>query len=426
MAENLILPVPDMLQATYLVPTGGGSAAAKQHAIAALRTRVPDPVGTVARKMLEVGAVRVASVPGSAIPALPAELQEHLGIDRDALDFVSHASSFVSFSAAWPPGWPPVHEAAARGCAAALAADLGAPLVDTFVPIVLEADSAIAALPDAASQLKLSEWVLVLQSAASGGLWMTTKGMGRFGLPELQVLNVPPQLGSPWTSLLLGVCARLLDLWLNALRARDGAAFVEVPSVFEVGEADVADVYSADPQGGGRVLVRLSFDPAADDSADSFLTVQPPDDVPFSAGEYLAYASSEVLGDPGQEVRYLPQTSAMKQAIQAARSELPTVRSRFTDGDLPLGARLMVKHARETSDRTEYPWAYVNSWNDPATVLGSSASDGVHDAQVRAGRPIVVGADAIVDWAIWVEGRGIIEGGVTNAVALRQGRPAGQ
>lgn len=420
-AENLILPVPGLLHATYLVPAGRDREEAKQLAEAALRVWVPDPVGTVARKMLNVGAVRVASLSSSAIPPLPVEFQEHLGVDPELLHLVSSASEFVSFDAAWPPGWPPVHEAATRACAAALAAELAVPLVDSFVPKVLVPEAAIATLPDAASNLTLREWVLVFQSAGSGGLWMTTKGMGRFGLPELQVFNVPPQLGSPWSSLLLGVCARLLDLWLDALRARDGAAFRKVPALIEISEADVAGAYNADSQGGGCVLVRLAFDPAPIDTVDSFLTVQPPDDFQSSIGEYLAHACAEVFGDPVREVRYLSPTGDMERVIRAARAALPAVRDRFIGGDLPLDARLMVKHALKTPTGTEYPWVYVNSWADPATVLGNSAADAVRDPRVREGRPIVISADSIIDWAVWIDGEGIVEGGATNTAAVSGG-----
>ena len=75
--------------------------------------------------------------------------------------------------------------------------------------------------------------------------------------------------------------------------------------------------------------------------------------------------------------------------------------------------------AVKISGETEYPWAYVNSWADPATVLASSAADAISDPHVRAGRPIVIDAAAIVDWAVWGDWQGIIEGGATNSLALR-------
>jgi hypothetical protein len=54
---------------------------------------------------------------------------------------------------------------------------------------------------------------------------------------------------------------------------------------------------------------------------------------------------------------------------------------------------------------------------DPARVLGNSAGDATLDAGIRAGRPIVVDAGTIIDWAIWIDGKGIVEGGQTNVIA---------
>lgn len=422
MADDLLLPVPELLHATYLVPTDIGNTEAKRRSQTALPVQVPSPVGAAAGKMLAAGAVRVASLPSSALPPMPAEFQEHLGVDYGLVQAIVTARRFVSFSVTWPPGWPPVHEAVGRACAAALASELSVPLVDSFIPKVVAPGAAISALPDAESNLRLSDWVLVFQSAGHNGLWLTTKGIGRFGLPELQVFNVPPQLGGAWTDLLLGVCGRLLDLWLDGLRMRNGSGFVHVPGVLAVGEDDVADAYRAESRGGRSVPVRLVFDPASDGTADSFLTIQPPDDFRASAGEYLAYACGEVFGDLARDVRYLPPADDMEQAIQSARAALWSARGRFINGELPSGALLMVKHTVKTPHGTEHPWAYVNSWNDPAAILGNSAADAVHDPRVHAGRPVVIGAETVIDWAVWVDGQGIVEGGSTNTVALTLGK----
>jgi hypothetical protein len=103
--------------------------------------------------------------------------------------------------------------------------------------------------------------------------------------------------------------------------------------------------------------------------------------------------------------------------MQAAREALPAVRARFLAGDLPPRAQLMIKHEISVPGQAEYPWAYVTSWADPARVLGNSAGDATLDPGIRAGRPIVVAAETIIDWAIWVDGKGIVEGGQTNVIA---------
>ena len=422
MTENLVLPVQEILSAVYLVPATLPDQAVKERVKSALSAHVPDPVGLVARKMLDVGAVMVAVRPSSGLPPLPVALQKHLGVPQELLQAVTSASQFVVSSASWPPGWPPIHESVARACAAALAAEMNVPVVDSFIPKVLAAEPAIAALPGADYKVRLADWVLVFQSAGSAGLWMTTKGLGRFGLPELQVHNVPPQLGGPWTYVLGGLASRLLDLWLDTLRQRDGAAFAEVPAEVEVSEADVASAYDTAALGGGHAAVRLTFDPAPGDHTDSFLTVQPPDDYRGSAGEYMSDACAALFGAPEPDVRYLARTEAMNQAMRTAKESLPAARERFLAEDLPPQARLMVKYEMTAAGGSEYPWAYVTSWKSPEKVLGSSAGDALKDPVIRAGRPVVIDAATIIDWAVWIDGQGIVEGGQTNAIAVRQGR----
>jgi hypothetical protein len=472
-----------MLSAVYLVPVEQDSDSARSLIDSALPSRAPDPLGAVAADMLSRGAAQVAVMPALADPPVPEDLQKTLGVPPELLEAVTSATRFAVVRAMWLPSWPPLHELVARACAGVLAAEVAAPLVDTSIPQVLSAERALATLQPPPVLLTLSQWVLVFISAGPRGLWLTTKGLSRFGLPELRVENVPPQLGEHWNVIMNGIAAKVFALWFQALRKKDsgasgssvasglhegpgssgaseasgsskasgspeasgpgdsGVAFVQIPDLIVVSEADVARAHNTAPKGGryAQTLFRLAFDPASDPGEDSFLTVQPPDDFPGSAGEYFAQACTAIFGPAEQDVRYLPPTQAMDDAIAAARAALPAARSRFLAGDIPSRARLMVKHrialpaapdgGGPSSDGlhggnggngggTEYPWAYVNSWDDPATVLASAAADAELDPGIRAGRPIVIAADAIVDWAIWVDGEGVVEGGLTNRVAM--------
>jgi len=417
-AEDLILPVPRLMSAVYLVPVVLSAAAARDRAAAGLAARVTSPVGVAARMMLDDGTVTVAAVPSSSLPPFGGRLRESLGVDPGLVRVVTAAGEFVMIRAVSSPGWPPMHEWAGRACAAVLAAEAGVPLVDTVTLQVLTADVALRTLPAAEDErFRLTDWVLVFQSAGPGGLRMTTKGLGRFGLPELQVRNVPPQLGRAWTRVLNGVASRLLVIWLRTLRDQAGSAFAQLPELLEVREGDIARAYDDPRADGPAVAVRLTFDPSPEDNADSFVSIQPPDDYPASAGEFMARVHAALFGQSGQEIRHLAPSQEMDRAMRAAREALPAVRARFLAGDLPPRAQLMIKHEISAPGRAEYPWAYVTSWTDPDRVLGNSAGDAALDPAIRAGRPIVVDAGAIIDWAIWIDGRGIVEGGQTNVIA---------
>jgi hypothetical protein len=424
-AEDLILPVPRLMSAVYLVPVALSAQDAKDRTAAGLSARLVSPLGVAARMMLDAGTVIVEAKPSSSLPPLPGWLQENLGVAPELVRAVTEAGEFVVVRALCQPGWPPMHEWAGRACAAVLAEQAGVPLVDTGTRRVLAADAALRTLPAAdGAGFRLADWMLVFQSTGSAGLWMTTKGLSRFGPPELQVRNVPPQLGDAWTQVLTGLASGLLGTWLNALRDRAEPAFASVPAVLEVREGDIARGYDArGREGPAAAAVRLTFDPSPQDDEDSFLTVQPPDDYPASAGEFLAGVCAALFGPPAREIRYLAPSDEMEKAMRAARKGLPAVRARFLAGDLPPRARLMVKHEISVAGRAEYPWAYVTSWSDPARILGNSAGDATLDPGIRAGRPIVVDSATIIDWAIWIDGRGIVEGGQTNVIAQGHAAP---
>ena len=424
MAEDLILPVPKILSAVYLVPVALSAQAAKDRVTAELSARMTGPVGVAARMMLDAGALSLEAVPSSSLPALPGQLQASLGIAPELVSVVTGATEFVVVQALSVPGWPPMHEWAGRACAAVLAAHAGVPLVDTGTPGVLAADAALRSLPGDGGRFRLADWMLVFQSPGSGGLWTTTMGLGRFGLPELQVRNVPPQLGKAWARVLTGLASRVLGAWLNALRDRAEPAFAQLPAVLEVSQADIArallipgDVPVA---GGKAATVRLTSDPSPQESVGNFLSVHPPDDYPASAGEYLTGVCTALFGSHELQVMHLAPSDEMEQAMRAAREALPAVRARYLAGDLPPQAQLMIKHEISAPGQAEYPWAYVTSWADPARVLGNSAGDATLDPGIRAGRPIVVDAGTIIDWAIWIDGEGIVEGGQTNVIAQRR------
>ena len=442
MSGSIILPIPELLAATYLIPATLSTGAAQERAREAVAARLDPSLASMVLATLDLPMLVIFEArSGQDVPPLPVMLQRHLGASPEQVRTVDAAASFIEIRGLYRVGWPPVQQWAARAAAAALAADLGVPVVDGFIPRILNAETALAALPGEDLAVRLSDWVLVLRSQGALGLWFTTKGLGRFGLPELQIRNVPPQLARPATVAVTGLASRLLDLWLAALGEAGEAAFAQIPALVEVTGADVACGYTptprgaglidaalsgagldgagpACPPGAGRARVQLTFDPATDDSSDSYLTVLPPGDWPASAGEHLAAVCSALLGAPERDVRKVRAGKAMQQAMTRARESLPSVRARFLSGELGPDQHLLLKHKVAAADGNEYVWAYATSWSQPSRVLASSADDADYDPRIRVGRPIVIDAAAIVDWAIWIDGSGIVEGGWTNDVAL--------
>jgi hypothetical protein len=153
-----------------LVPVSLPAGAAREKARAAVSRRIGDHLRGAVDHLLGTPLVTVISQRSSELPPFPADYQRHLGVAPELIGAFGSAPELIAIRAVYHPGWPPLHEFTARASAAALAADLGAPVLDTFVPRLLSAEAALATLPGA-DQFKLADWVLVFsrrESAASG------------------------------------------------------------------------------------------------------------------------------------------------------------------------------------------------------------------------------------------------------------------
>ena len=233
------------------------------------------------------------------------------------------------------------------------------------------------------------DWVTIPQSRGELGYWFTTRGLRRYGLPELQTLDVPGSLTGPWTNALTGIAQRLVDEWQAALESDDRPSFVEIPSVFSLSEADVARAFGLAPRGGGRARIRLRLDPAPDPESEVFLTVIPPDDFPLSAGEYIADVCNALWGAPVPNIRRRPHDPAMEEAMAAARAALPRARELLRAREVDLAARLIVKYRLPIDGGgNEYVWATITDWSSPDLLVGTSMNDAESDPSVRIGRPV--------------------------------------
>jgi uncharacterized protein YegJ (DUF2314 family) len=412
------LSVPATLTAVYLVPAPRPLADPRELARERVAEMGDGRLRELALRMLERPIVKVEPVPSEQVRLPPRPVFEAFGAAPADLGAIEHAAGFVLVHTRYQPGWPPAHEWVARLIAVELALLLGSPVVDTFVPQILDPERALRSLPTEGVRRRLVEWIQVLHSAGPDGFWFSTKGLRRFGLPELQATNVPPVLIRPWTSVFNGIAQVLVQRWFRALRVGGGGedlpAFVELPRRLEVGRSDIAAAHGAVEDDDGTATVELAFDPPSDPSAEPFLIVTAPVDYPASAGEFLTAVCRSVFGPEEEEITFASDPSAMQRAIESARAELDKARTRFLQRELPSGSHLIVKYRVAVPVGNEYVWAFVTAWSEDGTIRGSSANDAELDRTIRVGRPVVVREDDVVDWAVWADGRGIVEGGWTE------------
>jgi hypothetical protein len=421
--DFLPVPVPESLDATYLVPIAGLPKVSPKTAVAGLAGRLAEPVHGLAKQMLDSPLMSVDTRPISEFPELPPDLLTAFGATEEQLARLAAATHLVVVQAEYRPGWPPAHEWAARAVAAAVAETVDGDVVDVFGLQFLDPAAALRSLPDAEGRIRLVDWVLVPYSSDADGLWFTTKGLRRFGLLELQAQGVPDHLTRAWGAVMTGAARRLLREWTEGLAGEEVPAFVQLPMLATVTGHDIAVAYGNPEQHGATapVLLALELDPATDPDADSFLTLCPPPGHPGPPGRYFAAACATLFNGIQPDVRYARPGDAMARAVATARAGLGDVRARFLAGQLPAETQLVVKYGLPGDEGPEFVWAGVTSWESPERIVGASASDANSDPGVRIGAPVVVEASDVVDWAV-LGGTGVIEGGWTQAV-LDAGEP---
>ncbi|MDZ5446466.1 DUF2314 domain-containing protein [Micromonospora sp. 4G57] len=422
--DFLPVPVPESLDATYLVPIAGLPKVSPKTAVAALAGRLAEPVHGLAKQMLDSPLMTVDTRPIGEFPELPPDLLTAFGATEAQLARLAAATHLVVVQAEYRPGWPPAHEWAARAVAAAVAETVGSDVVDVFGLQFLDPAAALRSLPDEQGRIRLVDWVLVPYSSDADGLWFTTKGLRRFGLLELQAQGVPDHLTRAWGAVMTGAARRLLRDWTDGLAGEEVPAFVQLPVLATVTGHDIAVAYGNPEQHGATapVLLRLELDPATDPDADSFLSLRPPPGHPGPAGRYFAAACATLFAGIQPDVRYARPGDAMSKAIATARAGLGDIRGRFLAGQLPAETQLVVKYGLPGDDGPEFVWAGVTSWDSAERIVGVSASDAATDPTVRIGAPVVIEATDVVDWAL-LDGTGVTEGGWTQAVLDAGERP---
>lgn len=432
----LTLPVPESVGAFYAVPISDGSVRVESLVAAGLggiEDALPRPLP---QPLVQVHRVE-------DLPPLPLGQLAAAGATDDQLARLRAATHLVLVSVGGSPGWPPTHEWIARTLAAGAAQQLGADVVDLLVRQVLDVAAVRASLPDAEGLSCLADWVAVDVWPHRGNYTCTTAGLRRFGLPELRTLGAPPELVDTWGRVMVGLAGRLLEAWREALAAAT-AGTAQLPATIDLTDNDVIEAHvrltgargTLRPPGpAAEVLVRLVWDRVVDVTGDAtYLTVHPPlNGPPGGTAAFLAETCEVLFGQPVGAAKPAPDP-ALEQAVLAARTGLPGIRDRYAAGEFASAApepgrvqprpRLLVRYALASEDAYEYMWAYVTSWRDPYVILATSAADSVLHPRARAGRPVVLDAAAVIDWAVERDGLGIVEGGHTLSMpSLRSGEP---
>jgi hypothetical protein len=299
-------------------------------------------------------------------------------------------------------------------------------VVDAQAMKVLSAPDALTALPDTNFSgtpgddirvgLSLQPWVSFHGFAREGTYWAVSEGMRRFGLPEFRVGGCERDLRAELEEILSGVTFRVWSDLVTAAQTTPRATSLvrmpralSIPAELDIHRQDLDRAQGVPNRGGAATTISLRFDREPHDRG--WLTVCPPNGWDTGWDHFVRDLCHAMFGFEKLPWHYLPDTGALLEAIRS----LPEARRRFNDGELPTGAYLMVRY--EVADDQPFRWARVESWADDDHAIVSDSSQEL-SAAIRPDSAIPVEEGRIMDWAIWTDGKGVTEGGLTESVSF--------
>jgi hypothetical protein len=421
MAE-LVVPVREHVHATYVVPLPAPTtvkAATQVIATAVAETvtgrqaiGLPEPFNALVMSWLHQGNVRISVLedPRSATEAedLPLELRQ----------FLTTAPAFAVITAVHPASLLAVQEWRARATAVALAAGLGAAVFELSALQLLDVPTIIASLPRVTLSGEMSEvtfdarpWIASQTLEHLGMYWAVSDGMGYFGLPDLWIGGTTRDLRDELAQIVRGLACHILGCLAEDVRDANGddaimtlPRSVRIPEVLEIHRMHLDAVRGVPNRGGAWTEVRLSFD--EDSSGHHWLTLGPPPGCDSDADEFVGGLCHAMFGFEKPRWHYLP--------VVDSRDSIPATRRRFLAGELPKGGQLLIRYCADTDG--SFTWARVSSWSDEDHAVVRDTGRELRPG-VEVGPAKQVPSQQIVDWAIWVDGTGVIEGGLTETVA---------
>jgi uncharacterized protein YegJ (DUF2314 family) len=386
-----------------------------RHAREPLRSAVRDWVER-GFLMLEVGPKEMLRLPPLELLQMwrPGELEERRFLEAD------HAVLVGTEDLLLPPRiglW------AATAGARALAEAAGGVILDPEFPRLLTIQPHQEDLPPA-GRIHAAEHIMVPSSTDRRGLsWITTKGMGRFGLPELEIRDAPRNLTGSLSQLLNAVAQHLVTTALRQAQERgEPLSELEVGPEIRLEAAEIARAYGSDEpvdtEGArGWTLVRLEYHPGRK-GEDSFLRLVPPQGARRDHGVWLNSLLTDLFGVEDTLRTVKSDSEAMEAAHLQAVSELPLVKQRFQAGLQP-EETLIVKHGFPTGDdHHEFMWLVVSTWKGDR-IEAQLANDPQVRLDLRAGQTVELRDADVFDWAI-MHADGRSEGGYTNRVVERE------
>jgi uncharacterized protein YegJ (DUF2314 family) len=303
--------------------------------------------------------------------------------------------------------------------ARAVAIALDGVILDPALPRALAVASYSEGLPTH-GEIHVGKHIMVPMSIGEGGLgWMTTSGMVKFGLPDFEVTDLPPNLDR-WAMLMNGMAQRVVNQLLRAPQEASLDA-VELESETPLTTGEVAWSGGGNATEARSMLIRLEYGPS-DKARDKtpMIRLLPPHNFRGEKGVWLTHCLSELVGGEDTSKGVPTESQAMQRANERAIAELPDIKRRFIVGLQP-GQNLYVKQGFAMADgHNEYMWIVIARWVG-TTLTGKLANEPRFRKDLVSGQTVELQESDVFDWMLQLPGDRR-EGGYTINVTLGEGR----
>ena len=423
------IPISGMVQpvlAVYFVPGSHGPPdldAAARDLDDWATAHVPSPLREAVAAFRKAGLLTVSVRPADQLPPLPIELLQFMGLG-ELEERIARSSTHVVLVLAKDLNMPP-----RAGLWAVLAAALS--IRDRVDGVIFDPEALRIVKPEDAidwfspsGEVRVAQHIIVPFSIGERGLgWMTTRGLTKFGVPDLELRDLPPNLDK-LSIFMNGVAQHLVEATFREVAARKAQVdSLELPAEITIDRAQVARALRREPDNAPTddigVTAAIRFDPDQSQSAPPMIRIERPPSFAGDTGVWLNHVAGELLGKTHKTLMAKTEGDSMQRAHERALSELPQIKERFLAGLKP-GEVLFIKHGFPTTTGSrEYLWAAVNRWK--GTRLTVQVANDPHEVEgLRMGMTVLLEEADIFDWMLQLPGDRT-EGGYTSKVALEEG-----
>lgn len=425
----MTIPITGSVGSAYVVffaPASGGSPTPEALAEAVARwsdSHLEPPLRDAVAMFRRQGLVPIELRPAADLPPLPIDLLRHMGLGELEERIARAATEVVLVTGQDLNVRPRI------GLWAALAAALG---VREFLQgVVFDPDALRIIDPDKAAkwcsatgEIGVTHHIIVPFSIGDRGLgWMTTRGLQKFGLPDLELRDVPPNLNQ--ISVLMNAVAQFLveETFRRVAESKGKVDQLTIASEIGVDRALVARAGArkpdGDPAAARAATVALRYDSNERMPGPPMIRLERPPGFSGDSGIWLNQIAGQLLGSEDKVRMTRTSGEAMTRAHERAVAELPQIKQRFMAGLQP-GEVLFIKHGFPTSAGSkEFIWATVNRWEGSALTV-QVANDPADVPGLLIGMTVMLGEADVFDWMLQLPGDRS-EGGYTTKVVLDEG-----